>query len=277
MHVQRFDRSARLTRVDATPQGGIAATAYLARTGVLTYTRADGSTIREYRAPSEVFDAKALASAKGAPITIGHPRPGMVTPSNYKDLSVGHVGDDVRAEGGRFVAATVRVNDANAVEGIKSGDLIELSAGYTVDVVPRPGVSPEGEPYDAVQTNLKINHIALLPPGGGRSGSQVALKLDANDAIEIDTAHEDAKDPITAARNRMNAYRGGPRPAETSPRGDEDEDAGLDPIQRARNAMLRRDHAAEYARRADARRAPETSEDTDEDPIAAARARMLGR
>jgi uncharacterized protein len=53
-----------------------------------------------------------------------------------------------------------------------------------------PGVSPEGEPYDAIQRRIRPNHVALVPRG--RAGSEVALRLDA--------AGDEIPDPNTAPK-----------------------------------------------------------------------------
>lgn len=174
--VARFDTS-RLDAVERTPQGGLRAPARLTRTGVLTYRTTDGRERREYRPPSEVFAESSLASLRGATVTDRHPPTGMVTPATFKQLSVGHVGDDVRADGD-FVAASVVVNDATEVSLVESGERGDLSCGYDVQMDETPGISPEGERYDAVQRAITYNHVALLPPGTGRAGPEVALRLD---------------------------------------------------------------------------------------------------
>jgi len=278
---QRFDRSVRLARVDATPQGGLAAGANLTRVGVFTYTKADGTRVRELRHPDEVFKPESLATLKGAPLTIGHP--GMVTPDRYRELNVGHVADDVRRDD-RFVAATVRIQDAAAVAAVKAGDLVEVSCGYTADVVPETGVF-NGEEYDAVQRNVRYNHAALLPAGGGRAGREVALKLDANDAIEQVDAIEDADDadPIVRAAIALNG-RGyaaqvrrdrAPFVARVAPFVARVEDSD-DPIEAARARMNARGTRWD----ADAHR-PAVAQNADAgeglDPIEAARARMNAR
>ncbi len=178
----RYDVS-RLDKVERTPQGGLRVGANLTRTGVFTYTHADGSITRELRHPDDVFAADSLASFKRAPLTELHPSK-PVDPTNWKELSVGHVGDDVHADG-IYVASSVDVQDASAVQKVESGALRELSAGYTVDVVPGEGIW-QGEKYDARQTNIRANHVALLPDGAGRAGKNVALRLDAGDAVMVE-------------------------------------------------------------------------------------------
>jgi hypothetical protein len=191
----RFDLVGRLDGVARTPQGGIRATANLTRVGVFTYYNEDGSTSRELRHPDEIFAPDALASLRGAPLTIGHP--GMVTPENWKQLAVGHVADDVRADG-RFVKATIFIQDAKACADIESGALVEVSCGYEADVVPAEGEF-EGERFDAKQIGHKYNHLALGAKNWGRAGSDVRVYLDSrSDASDIRCNSEPVQDASQA-------------------------------------------------------------------------------
>lgn len=173
----RFDG----TKVQRTPQGGLKVPAYLTREGVFNYTNPDGSVRREYRPADEVFKADSFATLEDAPVTKGHP--GMVTAANHGALAKGHV-RDIKQEG-RFIAATALVQDADLVQGVESGALKELSCGYVCKFDATPGISPDGTPYDGVQRNIRYNHVALLPPGAGRAGSQVSLRLDGIDSVQV--------------------------------------------------------------------------------------------
>lgn len=190
MKVRRVDL-ARLDTVERTPTGGIRAPARLARTGVQVYQMPDGTERREYRPADEVFHADALASLRDAPVTDLHPA-SVVHAANWRELSVGHVGEDVRREGD-FVAATVVVQDAAEVERVLKGERVEVSVGYEVELDPTPGLSPEGERYDAVQRNIRANHVGLGPEGWGRAGSEVRLRLDGA-AVQVPRAEGAAKE-----------------------------------------------------------------------------------
>lgn len=162
------------TQPERTPQGGIKVPAYLTRTGVFAYKTADGSTRREYRPPTEVFDASSLRTLEDAPVTDLHQ--GMVRADSYQTLSKGHVRDVKRS--GNFVAANVLVQDAALVQAVERGDRREVSCGYECSLDMTPGRTDSGEEYDAVQTNIRYNHAALLPVGAGRAGREVGLRLD---------------------------------------------------------------------------------------------------
>lgn len=152
---------------------------YLARTGIQIYN--DGiNERREYRSPEEVFSEDSLASFRGMPVTIQHPRV-MVTARTWKQVAVGHVGDDVRrSDDGEHVAASIWLHDAKAITRVQSGELQELSVGYLARLDETPGVAPSGEKYDARQTEIRGNHVALLRQGQARGGPTVALRLDSN-------------------------------------------------------------------------------------------------
>jgi len=164
-----------------TPQGGLCVEAAVARTGVLAYS--DGTrSWREYRSPEEVFSVASLATLRDAPVTDLHPA-AMVTPETFTSVSRGHARGEPRRDGA-YLVTDLLVQDASLMAQVQEGTRREVSCGYTCDVDPTPGVSPEGESYDAVQTNIVHNHVALLAPGGGRAGPEVALRMDGA-AVEV--------------------------------------------------------------------------------------------
>lgn len=165
-----------LEKIERTPSGGLRIPAFFAKTGIQSYHQADGTVQREYRPAEEVHAASALSSFRGAAVTVDHPR-GSVTAKNWRELARGQVGDDVRAEG-KYVAAALYVCDAETIAAIERGDLIELSAGYEADIDVTPG-EIDGQRYDAIQRNIRGNHVALLPRGYGRAGRDVRLYLDS--------------------------------------------------------------------------------------------------
>jgi hypothetical protein len=183
--VQRTEIS-RLDEIERLATGAIRVPATPTRVGVLEYSDAAGKTWREYRPAEEVFAPDSLTSLRSSTLTDLHPDPAAypagVTAQNWNDLAVGHVGDDVRPAG-EFVAVSVLVQDAAEVAMVDAGTRRELSCGYTCDVDPTPGTTPAGEAYDAVQRNIRYNHVALGPSGWGRAGSECALRLDGGNAV----------------------------------------------------------------------------------------------
>lgn len=193
--------SHRFASVETTPQGGLSILANVTRTGVLVYYRADGTKVRELRHPDDVFDSASLATLRGAPITHLHPDT-PVRPSNWREYTIGHLSDDVKADG-KFVTAKARMQDAEAIARVLREDsdpeaLREASCGYTTKLVYGSGVF-EGEAYDARQTDIRYNHVAFGPINWGRAGNETALRLDAkgnqtNQKVEMKTIRIDGRD-----------------------------------------------------------------------------------
>jgi len=203
VQVTRYD-AAKLGNTRRTPQGFLRAPARVTRTGVLVYRRADGTVVRELRRPEHVFAAESVATLADAPVTDLHPRE-MVTASNAKALSVGHVsGTSARADAGRYVEAELVITDARMIKAIEAGDRREVSCGYSCVLVDKPGVY-NGEKYDAEQTSITYNHVGLGPQKWGRAGSEVALRLDgsADDhALPNDAAHAVLRDDDDDSKGR---------------------------------------------------------------------------
>lgn len=157
--------------------GSLAVPATIARVGLLEYQdETTGEMFFEYRDPAEVFSQESLDSFKGITLTLLHPD-SDVTPDNWRMTTIGHVSDDVRAEGD-FVCATLILKDANAIKGAQEKTLREISCGYWADVVEDPG-EYQGTPYTFVQKNIFGNHVALGYTDWGRSGPDVRLQIDA--------------------------------------------------------------------------------------------------
>lgn len=146
----------------------------LTRVGIFEYVNDDGTVRRELRLPEEVFDPQSLASYKGKPIIITH-NAGLVDKSNVHEESIGTIlsdgyrsGEDVRAE--------IVIHDTDAM---KDSKMKELSLGYSLDSEETPGVW-NGQPYDAIQRNIRINHLALVVEA--RAGDKARLNIDGRDS-----------------------------------------------------------------------------------------------
>jgi len=191
MTVQRYDFAQ--LKATKTDEGFLVDTPIVGRVGIQTYLNADGTTRKEYRPAEEVFHPDALASMVGKPITDAHPN-GKVTAANFKKLTIGTIlgagkqdGDNVRVD--------IIIQDAEAIIKAEKGGVRELSLGYTVDLDETPG-EYNGEKYDVIQRNLKINHLALVPKG--RAGN-ARLNLDRFDAV----AFMEAEMPNVMSRVRL--------------------------------------------------------------------------
>ena len=169
MKVQRFD-SLPLDATYFTDEGYLVDHPIVTSVGIFVYHNPDGSERRELRLPEEVFAEKSLASYKGKPIIVTHDA-GYVDTDNVKEESIGTIlsegyrdGDDVRAE--------IIIHDTDSLKKYK---MRELSCGYNLRLDETPGVW-EGQPYDAIQRDIEINHLALVDKA--RAGEQARLNID---------------------------------------------------------------------------------------------------
>lgn len=170
--VQRLD-SISLDKTYFTEEGYFVDHPIVTSVGIFEYTNPDGSTRRELRLPEDVFAAKSLATYKGKPIIVTHDA-GYVDKDNVEDETIGTIlsegyqdGDDVRAE--------IIIHDSDAM---KSSGLRELSLGYNLRLEETSGVW-NGQPYDAIQRDIVINHLALV--GSARAGEQARLNIDSRE------------------------------------------------------------------------------------------------
>lgn len=157
----RVDRG-ELRKPTKRADGSIVVDGRLTRTGVFLYRDAKGGVRREYRPPSEVFNEDSLASFSMVPVTDDHP-PEALNARNAKKYAVGAVGESVKQDGDH-VAASLAIFDEDTILKMQSGKQ-QLSCGYTADLIEEPGISPEGEKYDAIQTNIRGNHVAIVDMG----------------------------------------------------------------------------------------------------------------
>ena len=171
--VIRLD-STRLNRAFFTDEGYLVDTPIVTSTGIFEYTNPDGSTRRELRLPDEVFDPLSLASYEAKPVIITHDA-GLVTKDNVAENEIGTIltkgfrdGENVRAK--------IVIHDTDEM---KQSGLKELSLGYNLDLDETPG-EWNGQPYDAIQRNIRINHLALVREA--RAGEQARLNIDGRGA-----------------------------------------------------------------------------------------------
>ena len=179
--VSRYDYG-QVTKSEVTDEGYLKVWCKAARVGTQLYTRGDGTQVREYRPEDEVSNPDSLASFGMKAVTLNHPKV-LLDSKTTKLHQVGHAGSHVRFSDG-FVEVALVITDQDAIDAVQRGDAQEVSAGYRVDYDPTPGVTPNGESYDGIQRNIKVNHIALVPRG--RAGREARLLLDScdrNDAV----------------------------------------------------------------------------------------------
>lgn len=180
----RVDYAGKVGKVQTLGDGSVRIPARIARTGIQTYHYGDGTSVKEYRPPEVVFSKDSMEGWPGLAVTVGHPST-PVNPNNWNGLAKGHVQGEPKQDG-QFLALDIIVKDAATIERIQAGELVEVSAGYWVDVEAEPGTTPDGERYDTIQRRVVGNHVALGPKGWGRAGPDVRLFAgDAADATRV--------------------------------------------------------------------------------------------
>lgn len=173
------------------PGGRVIYDAHISRSGVFEYLRADGTVQREYRPPEEVFSDASLESFALAPLTLGHPSE-AVRADNAEQYAVGAVSEVVWQDGDHVRARLVATSQ-RALAAIALG-VHELSCGYTCELEFKPGVTPAGEHYDAIQRNIVGNHVALVEKG--RAGT-ARLRADGNEIFCDTITPQEKGDQVT--------------------------------------------------------------------------------
>lgn len=153
----------------------------------------DKATVRVYRPESEVFKKDAIASYAGVPVTINHPKNG-VSADTWKDLAVGEVGDDVLRDG-EFVRVPMMLRDAKAIKAVEDGKR-ELSMGYSAEITIADGVTPSGETFDAIMSDFKMNHVAIVDQARGGAELRIGDGADKWGAAPITTDHKPEEEKI---------------------------------------------------------------------------------
>ena len=177
--VRRLD-SIRLDKADSTyftDEGYLVDHPILTSCGIFEYVNSDGSIRRELRLPKYVFDEDSLKTYRGKPIIITHDA-GVVDKSNVDKEQIGTILSDGYKDG-NDVRAEIIIHDTDAM---KDSGLKELSLGYNLDLIEEPGVY-KGEHYDAIQTNIVINHLAIV--ASARAGEQARLNIDGKEEPEL--------------------------------------------------------------------------------------------
>jgi len=172
-----------------TADGYLTAVAKVARTGIQEYLGSevgmrDRAVVRVYRPPEEVFDLDALRSMAHRPVTNDHPSV-AVTSDNWRELAVGIVGGEIDASDGKFISVPLALMDAAAIRDWEGGKR-ELSMGYTCDLDPTSGVTADGLQYDAIQRNIRANHLALVDRARGGPELKIGDHDMATKTITVD-------------------------------------------------------------------------------------------
>lgn len=161
----------------------------------------DKAIVNVYRPENEVFSRDSMASYAGAHFTVDHP-PVMVDADNWRTYGRGEVNGDI-ARDGEAIRVPIIVRDASAVKAASTTHK-QLSAGYSCSLDFTPGEF-RGETYDAIQRDIRINHIAAVRNARGGPELRIVderiqeppmnkkimidgLQVDLSDASAVETA-----------------------------------------------------------------------------------------
>jgi hypothetical protein len=189
---ERCDLSDAGAKMRITEDGYLVASPRIARTGIQLYSghevgRDDLEVVRVYRPAEQVFDKAAMASLAWRPVTLDHPDD-AVTAKNWKQLAVGYVTGKV-ARDGDYIEVPLALMDHDAITAVQNGHA-QLSVGYGAKLVWGDGVTPAGEPYHAVQTDIRANHVAVVKMA--RGGDKLKIGDDKTGDREFSTAEREA-------------------------------------------------------------------------------------
>ena len=192
----KFVEDATITGTRITTDGYLVADALCARTGIQRYLgselgRPDLQTVDVYRPPEVVFSKDSLSTYPHKPITNDHPQE-LVTSDNWKEHASGIMGDEVLRDG-EYVRVPLTVMDKKSINDVENGKR-ELSLGYEMSLDWQEGETPEGEPYQAVMTDYRANHLAIVDKG--RAGSKARIGDTKNWGISP-LINKDGETPMT--------------------------------------------------------------------------------
>lgn len=154
--------------------GRVIVDAHLTRIGVFPYMTATGSVRRELRLPEDVFARDSLDSFVSIPVTNDHPPNGLLDASNMMAHAKGWSGEKVTQDDDH-VRATLTIADSETIDDLKRGK-VQVSNGYSCDLEMSSGVHPKFGKYDAIQRNIRGNHIAIVD--SGRAGPSARIRMD---------------------------------------------------------------------------------------------------
>ena len=195
-NVQRYDSLQLVAGAVIDTDGFMRDSPIVARTGVYEYRNPDGTIRREYRPADEVFASDALNSFRGKPITVLHPKKGKITAANAFGTAIGSILSDGYPKDEKYVACDIVIFAPD-----KIGKHRELSLGYRCDCEETPGVSPDGQAYDAIQRNIRINHLAVVPLA--RAGMKARLNCDGDEIIESEGTQNMSKVKIDGVEHEV--------------------------------------------------------------------------
>lgn len=198
----------------------------IARTGCMEYLdgevdgieAGDDGVITAVRDES-IFEPATLASFEGKPVTLDHPSGLSVDPDSWQRLAVG-VAQNIRRGSGvesDLIIADLLVTDGRAIERIESGDLREVSCGYSA-------AFEQISKGKARQVGIVGNHVAIVSEG--RAGARCSIKDSKGVSVDFKTQFKEWLGKMTKVADEMPEAE---KP-ETKPESEEKVADEVDPI-----------------------------------------------
>jgi len=198
--------------VTRTNEGYLQIPAKISRTGIYEYgvgeLRSQGVPLpsalpedaicRVYRSREEVFNKASLLSFAAKPVTLDHPTE-HVTPRTFAEEAIGLTDRNISAGDDGYVHVPITLYTDRGISAYTSGTR-QLSCGYTAGIRLQGGMTDAGEPYDAIQTQISGNHVALVEQGragGARLLDREITMADTNtNAVELGKVQQQLADAL---------------------------------------------------------------------------------
>lgn len=144
-----------------------------------------------------------LSKLEIVPVIIGHHD---VNSTNSEEI-VGHVIGSPKLSDGSIIVDLLIEDDKN-IQKIQQHDVRDVSLLFEGVAIPESGIW-EGTRYDYRITDIDVKHIALLPPGHGRMGTDVRLLNSKEDNMEEskDDIAKQYQDKINDLIKQVNALK----------------------------------------------------------------------
>jgi len=136
-----------------------------------------------YRPAEEL--QKALDTYNGVPLLAEHEFDSPDEP--LKELRVGAIGTDAEWHD-PYITNSLTIWDKDAIEKVQSGELADLSCGYSFEPEWKTGKTSDGVAFDFIMRNIRCNHVALVAKGRA-TGCRVADTL-PNQSMEKSAMEE---------------------------------------------------------------------------------------
>lgn len=177
----RRDRAINLSPPVETAEGFLRFEGFIAKPGGLTYANRGGGSRVELVRPETLHDPSSLSTLALKPVVLEHPIEGGrqvdVTPENYQRHAVGTVGESWEVMPDGRVKFGFMVTAKKAIDAIRRHGVRQLSPGYDLLYVAKPGVDKVFGRFDGEQRNRVYNHLALTLRA--RGGDDIGFRADS--------------------------------------------------------------------------------------------------